>query len=85
MKNTDRELFYDKMRQFICARSGFSPEKIAPDTALISSGLLDSLAVSESVFFVEDFVGRPIEIDDFRMMTFNSMEHIYNTYIAPKP
>lgn len=52
---TDQEI-QDALRQFILRSflKGRDPAMLTPATPLISSGLLDSLAVTEVLMFVED-------------------------------
>lgn len=76
------EDFYTQMRNFISYKTVAEAELIKPDTILISSGILDSLAVTEAILFVENITGRGIEIDDFRLSTFESMSSIYRNYVS---
>lgn len=77
-----KELFFDKLATFLAEKAQVERGKIKPETILISSGLLDSLAVVETIVFVENLIGKPIEVDDFRLITFESMSRIYSNYVS---
>lgn len=81
-KNMERHEFYKKATAFIVKCSGVSFDEISPDTHLVNSGIVDSLLLTELIFFVENVIGHPIDIDNFRLDSFESLQTIYDTTVA---
>lgn len=70
--------FERKMIEFISKET--KNKKIDKDTILIGSGIIDSLMLTSLILFVEDSLNCEIEIDDFSIETFNTIEIIYEKY-----
>lgn len=54
-----------------------------PDTHLWRAGYLDSVGMLEAVAFVEELIGRQIELDRNFLSKFFTMRDIYESFIAP--
>jgi len=78
-----REEFYRKATNFIIDQVKVKPAEILPNTPLIINGIMDSLMVTEMIIFVENIIGRNIDIDDFKVDSLESLERIYDGLIAP--
>ncbi|MCW8206078.1 acyl carrier protein [Verminephrobacter aporrectodeae subsp. tuberculatae] len=74
------EQFIEQIRNFIATRAKVQPQVIQADTPLIDSGYVDSLLLTELILFVEDLLGCNIDIDDFRISKFETIESIYQNY-----
>lgn len=74
------EHFIEQTRNFIAARAKVQPQEIQPDTPLIDSGYVDSLLLTELIVFVEDLLGCHIDVEDFRLSTFETIESIHKNY-----
>jgi len=72
--------FLAQTTKFISDKSGIQPEQIEPATRLVESGFVDSLLLTELIVFVEDALDCTIDIDDFRVAKFESIEAIYASY-----
>ena len=79
----DRQDFYTKLSSFLLdlkpERAVAAPE---PRTHLWTEGYLDSIGMFELLLFLEDMMGREIEIGPEMFGSFNSMEMIYDTHVA---
>ena len=66
------------IRQFILSSSlaGESPETLRDDTPLITSGILDSLAVVGLVVFIEQRFGVELDVYDTATERFDRIEDI---------
>lgn len=63
--------------QFIASKILKQPNrKIAPDEALISSGLIDSFSLMDLALFVEDTYGVRIEDTELNADTFDSLNQL---------
>jgi len=76
----ERQDFFVKARRFISAKARIDPEQIKSDTPLVESGIVDSLLITELIIFVEDVLDIDIEVDDFRLTSFHTLDSIYETY-----
>lgn len=72
--------FLAQTTKFIADKSGVQAAQIQPDTRLVESGVVDSLLLTELIVFVEDTLDCTIDIDDFRVAKFESIEAIYASY-----
>jgi acyl carrier protein len=72
--------FLAQTTKFIADKSGVQAAQIKPDTRLVESGVVDSLLLTELIVFVEDTLDCTIDIDDFRVAKFESIEAIYASY-----
>ena len=63
--------------QFIASKILKQPNrKIAPDEALVSSGLIDSFSLMDLALFVEDTYGVRIEDTELNADTFDSLNQL---------
>lgn len=66
---------------------GEDPSHLAPDTPLMTSGILDSLATLELVSFLEERYGielQPADVDASRLGTLNGIAKLVNAKRAGK-
>ena len=75
-----RDQFIEHLRSFIITRSKVKATDIGADTPLIESGIVDSLLITELILQVEDVLGITIDIDDFRLASFQTLGSIYERY-----
>jgi acyl carrier protein len=80
----ERDEFYKRLTSLL---RELKPELEAPDplpdTHLWVVGYVDSLAMLEIIFFVEDLVGHEISLDDDFLPNFYTMEAIFDAYVTP--
>lgn len=87
MQKTKDE-FFRSARQFLAQMqeeqegdpSGVSD--IGPTDNLWDQGFIDSMNVIRFLLFLEDWVGREIEVEDDAAQKFRTLEGIYNTYVS---
>jgi acyl carrier protein len=80
---TDEE-FYGKfiaLLQEIRPASGLN--RLQPNTHLWEAGYLDSLAMLEVIFFLEETLGRELQLSGNFLPTFFTMRRIYDAHVAP--
>lgn len=66
-----------QLEQFIVVKVLKQPNrKIAPEEALISSGLIDSFSLMDLALFVEDTFGVPIEDTELNANTFDNLTQL---------
>ena len=70
--------FEEKMVEFISKAA--KNKKIKTHTVLIGSGIIDSLLLTSLILFVEDCLECEIDIDDFNLEYFSTIETIYVRY-----
>lgn len=79
---TDEE-FYSK---FIALLQEIRPmrglEELRPDTHLWATGYLDSLAMLEVIFFLEEILGRELNLSGDFLPTFYTMRSIYERHVS---
>jgi len=75
--------FYDQLRAFLAERRPDLPgDDIEPGTQLWDAGYLDSFGLIETITFLEDVVGRPIEISADDLPSFFTMKDMYLAFVA---
>jgi acyl carrier protein len=57
-------------------RQGIDPSELGNDTALFSSGLLDSFSMMDLILFVEDAAGLKVRTVDVTLENFDSIERV---------
>lgn len=72
--------FLGKVVDFLAGSAKVSPDRIQGDTNLIGSGIVDSLMLTELIIFVEDALNCSINVENFRLATFESINSIYSAY-----
>ncbi len=82
--NADREEFYASVTVLL---RELKPERDVPDpepgTHLWAEGYLDSLGMLELIYFLEELLGREIELAGDFLPTFFTLRSIYETYVSP--
>jgi hypothetical protein len=77
--------------EFIARASAFLTERLGdgarfdPDTDLVGSGVLDSLAMLEFFFFVEEQRGEAIDTKEFSLQSISSIRTAYRLASASGP
>lgn len=66
----------DNLRQYLCRQLRIELEFLPSDTALFSSGLLDSFSMADLVTHIESQEGFAIPPDDFTLDNLDSIEKI---------
>lgn len=66
----------DNLRQYLCRQLRIEFEFLASDTALFSSGLLDSFSMADLVTHIESQEELTIPPDDFTLDNLDSIEKI---------
>lgn len=74
------EKFVSNTIEFVSSKTKVPPHRLDADTQLIGSGIVDSLMLTELILYVEDALDCTIEVDNFRLTTFESISSIYSTY-----
>lgn len=64
------------LKQHLMSETGIGPSELSDDTALFSSGLLDSLTVFDLVSFVETLVERSVPPSAVTLENFDSIGRI---------
>jgi acyl carrier protein len=80
----DQEPFYKEVIAFIAAKAGLPGEVIQPTDHLVQRGFITSLLLAELIVFVENLSGKEIDVENFRLDSFSTIEKIYRNYVAPK-
>jgi len=74
-----------KLTEFIADAILKQPgREIAPDEALISSGMIDSFSLMDLALFVEDNFGVRIEDTELNADTFDNLEELTNLIASRK-
>jgi acyl carrier protein len=74
------EDFCAKATNFIAMKAKVQKEQIKPETHLVESGIVDSLLLTELILFVEDALNCTIQVDAFKLASFESINSIYSSY-----
>ena len=69
------------LREFLVTKLGLAADDIADNTALLSSGLLDSFSVVQLLFFIEETSGVQFAPSDVGFATLDSIDRIMD-YVA---
>ena len=86
----DQEHFYKEVTAFIATRANLPGEAIQPTDHLVQRAMakiaLESEVESlpELIVFVENVSGKEIDVEDFRLDSFSTIEKIYRNHVAPK-
>jgi acyl carrier protein len=72
--------YSDSIKEFIFKKTKSGVENIGDDTALIDSGIVDSIALTELILYVEDCFDIVIDVETFNVKTFHSIKSIYESY-----
>ena len=80
----EQERFYKEVTAFIAARAEVPGEAILPTDHLVQRGFVNSLILAELIVFVENLSGQEIDVEDFRLDSFSTIEKIYRNHVAPK-
>jgi acyl carrier protein len=64
------------LRQHVVQETGLAPAEVNDDTALFSSGLMDSLTVFDLVTFVESLVKHRVPPTAVTLANFDSIDRI---------
>jgi acyl carrier protein len=78
----DEPSFYDRLRGFLAAQRPDLDGDIDPSTQLWETGYLDSFGLIETISFLEEVVGHPIEIGADDLPSFFTMKDMYLAFIA---
>jgi acyl carrier protein len=78
----DEAIFYDKLRAFLCEQRPDLDGLVEPDTQLWEAGYLDSFGLIETLTFLEELLGRPIEIGADDLPSFFTMRAMYAHLVA---
>ena len=71
-----RAVTADSLRLYLCERLRVEFDDLQPDTALFSSGLLDSFSMADLVSHIESREGIAIPPDDFTLDNLDSIAQI---------
>ncbi len=82
MTAPDEAAFYGRLREFLTAQRPDLDGAIDPDTQLWEAGYLDSFALIETITFLEELLGRPVEIGADDLPSFFTMKAIYTAFVA---
>jgi acyl carrier protein len=83
MTDLDESAFYDRLRAFLAEhRPDLPGDDIEPSTQLWDAGYLDSFGLIETLSFLEELVGHPIEISADDLPSFFTMKDIYLGFVA---
>lgn len=74
------EKFVSKTIEFVSSKAKVPSDRLDADTRLIGTGIVDSLMLTELILYVEDALDCTIEVDNFRLATFESISSIYSAY-----
>ena len=76
----DKTRFVETVAGFLSRKSGVAPAEILATPNLLTSGIVNSLLVTELILLVEDLTGTTVDIDDFSLAQFSTVEGIYASY-----
>jgi acyl carrier protein len=80
----DREKFFAEATAVMRELKPDAPwEDLRPDTHLWAEGYLDSVGMLEVIYFLEEQLGRPIELLGDFLPNFFTLQAIYDAYAAP--
>lgn len=72
--------FVSKTSKFISTKAKVSFLQIKADTPLVGTGIVDSLMLTELILYVEDTLACTVDIENFKLATFESIHSIYSAY-----
>ncbi|MGH9090982.1 MAG: hypothetical protein ACRDZR_06335 [Acidimicrobiales bacterium] len=82
MSAPDEEAFYGTLRGFLAGQRPDLDGAIEPDTQLWETGYLDSFGLIETISFLEELLGRPVEIGADDLPSFFTMKAMYTAFAA---
>lgn len=88
--NEHRQAFLDAAGAFLVnmhAEQGGGRDlaKLGATDDLWDLGVLDSLNIIRFLLFVEDWIGRDINIEDGAIDSFRSLDRVYAAHVLPEP
>jgi acyl carrier protein len=78
----DEEAFYGRLREFLAGQRPDLDGAVEPDTQLWEAGYLDSFGLIETITFLEELLGRPVEIGADDLPSFFTMKAMYTAVAA---
>ncbi|PRY30503.1 hypothetical protein [Pseudosporangium ferrugineum] len=79
----ERSQFISAFEEFV---AGIGPDRsitaLQPGDNLFDAGVLDSFTVVRVIVFLEELLGRPVDLDDAGIDSFATMDSIYGTFVA---
>jgi acyl carrier protein len=69
-------LTQDTLVQYVVEKLNLDSTKVAPETALLTSGLIDSFSLVELVLFIEKSCGFKLRPSDINLDNLDSIERI---------
>jgi acyl carrier protein len=79
----DEAAFYQRLRSFLVEHRPDLDGEVEPSTQLWVTGYLDSFGLIETISFLEELLGRPIEIGADDLPSFFTMKDMYLAFVAP--
>ena len=73
----EKSAFYERLRGFLVEHRPDLDGEIEPSTQLWVTGYLDSFGLIETISFLEELLGRPIEIGADDLPSFFTMKDMY--------
>lgn len=74
--------FYERLGAFLRERRPDLPGEIDPSAQLWDAGYLDSFGLIETIAFLEDMTGHPIEVGADDLPRFFTMKGIFEGFVA---
>ena len=81
----DEAAFYGKLRGFLVEQRPDLDGEIEPSTQLWETAYLDSFGLIETITFLEELLGTPIEIGADDLPSFFTMEAMYTAFVVGAP
>lgn len=80
----DRTGFTATFAEFIAGIDAEQPvAEVGPKDNLFDAGVLDSFSVVKVIVFLENLVGRPVDLQAASIESFATMDDIYDNFVAP--
>lgn len=77
----DKHSFFESVLNFFKKHTKIDIKQIDSDTDFIKSGIVDSLLLTEFIIFIEDLLNIDINIDEFEIAKFNTIDNVYKNYV----
>ena len=74
--------FYDRLRAFLRERRPDLSGDVEPTTQLWEVGYLDSFGLIETLTFLEELTGHPIQVGADDLPSFFTMKGIFEAFVA---
>lgn len=78
----DEPSFYARLREFLAAQRPDLDVEIEPSTQLWEAGYLDSFGLIETISFLEELLGHPLEVGADDLPSFFTMKDMYLAFVA---